>query len=87
MQNEGMETPCYVISSNGFRDSVSYQDDWCYGRSEYIGHDDDSRTARDIIKLDIREHFAERNGIPVYFVSDHGNIHRSRAIRLRKATK
>jgi hypothetical protein len=81
--SDDMTTPCYVISSNGFKDRVSYQDDWCYGRSEYIGAEDDRRTARDVIKLDIRAHWNERNGIPIYFVSDHGNVHRSRAIRLR----
>jgi hypothetical protein len=80
-----METPCYVISSNGFRDSVSYEDGWCYGPSEYIGCDDDTRAARDVIKADIRANWNERNSIPVYFVSDHGNVSRVRRITLRKA--
>jgi hypothetical protein len=78
-----METPCYVISDTGFKTNVSYQDDWCYGASKFIGtirHDED---ARELIKQDIREN-KERNGIPVYHVSDHGNIFRVRAIRLRK---
>ena len=88
-----METPCYVISSNGFRDSVSYKDDWCYGRSEHLGYATDfawnhrQETARDLIKADIRQHLDERNGLPIYTISDHGNTERVRAIRLRRSRK
>lgn len=74
-----MEGPCYVISSNGMRESAGYVDGWCYGPSEHLGYGDDPR---DIIKADIRKHW-ERNGIPCYFVSDHGNESRIRSIRLR----
>ena len=77
-------TPCYVISSNGFRDSVSYQDDWCYGKSRHVGTTGGDENPRDLIKADIRQRPSERNGIPVYHVSDHGNVMRVRAIRLRK---
>jgi hypothetical protein len=77
-------TPCYVISSNGFTDKVSYQDDWGNGRSEYIGTEGGRTTAHDLIKTDIRQHWTERNGIPVYFISDHGNEERIRAVRLRR---
>ena len=80
-----MDTPCYVISSNEFKDSMSYEDGWCYGPSEYLGTAVDWSDVRDIIKADIRKHFAERNGLPIYTVSDHGNEGRTRAIRLRKA--
>lgn len=80
---DDLETPCYVISSNGFRESVSYEDGWCYGPSRYIGHDTDSRTARDVIKLDIREQINERNGLPLYYISDHGNVSRLRRVTLR----
>ena len=81
-----MTTPCYVISSNGFRDSVSYVDNWCYGKSEYLGspREVDYGTTRSLIKDDIRRHFDERNGIPIYTISDHGNEGRTRAIRLRR---
>lgn len=79
-----METPCYVITSNGYRDSVSYQDDWCYGASSYIGKESETETARDLIKADIRAHWAERNGLPLYWVSDHGNVNRVRRVRLRR---
>lgn len=81
-----MITPCYVISSNGFSDSVSYQDDWCYAQSAYLGHSASDVRPEDIIKADIRRHWDERNGIPIYFISDHGNERRTRAIRLRRRT-
>ena len=77
------QTPCYVISSNGFVDTVSYVDDWCYGSSAYIGRETKGRSARELIKADIRRHWDERNGIPLYFVSDHGNESRARSIRLQ----
>jgi hypothetical protein len=78
------ETPCYVISSNGFRESVMYVDDWCYSKSGYIGTSADDDKLREMIKADIRAHWPERNGIPLYFVSDHGNESRLRSIRLRR---
>lgn len=80
-----LETPCYVISSNGFKDSISYEDDWCYGKSRYVGATGEGRdAAREIIKRDIRERFEERNGLPLYYVSDHGNIMRIRRVSLRR---
>jgi hypothetical protein len=78
-----METPCYVIASNGFRDSVSYEDGWCYGKGEFLGHALNDN-ARDIIKAHIRKAPKERNGIPLYSVSDHGNISKLRRITLRR---
>lgn len=81
--NEELETPCYIISTDGFRDTVSYKDDWCYGPSRHIATISNG-DARDRIKADIRECPGERNGLPIYFVSDHGNVSRRRAIRLRK---
>ena len=36
----------------------------------------------ELIKAHIRAR-PERNGIPLYYLSDHGNLHRGRAIRLR----
>jgi len=81
---EDMITPCYVVSSNGFKDSLSYQDGWCYGASQYLGTSSDDDEIRRLIKADIRAHYDERNGIPMYFVSDHGNISRRRAVRLRR---
>jgi hypothetical protein len=80
---DDIETPAYVITSNGFRDSVSYEDGWCYGKSRFIGSATGDN-ARDLIKADIRACPNERNGLPVYSVSDHGNVQRIRAIRLRK---
>lgn len=71
-------TPCYVIYSNGMRDTIEYRDDWCYAKTAQIG------TTRADIKRDIRKHWDERNGIPIYNVSDHGNVTRGRAIRLRR---
>ena len=79
-----MDTPCYVIASNGFREQVSYQDDWCYGRSEHLGSAVEWEDVREMIKAEIRRHWPERNGIPIYLVSDHGNVSRGRAIRLRR---
>ena len=76
------QTPCYVIRTNGFKDFVSYEDDWCYAGSTYLGAGEDD--PRDIIKADIRDHWNERNGLPIYFISDHGNEFRVRAIRLTK---
>ena len=80
----GMTTPCYVISSNGFKDSLSYEDDWAYGKSEWLGHTTEWDETRNLIKDDIRAHFDERNGIPIYSISDHGNESRVRSIRLRR---
>ena len=78
MKEEEPETPCYIIGPKG----VSYQDDWCYGSSAYLGDAQGDDEAREIIKAHIRER-PERNGIPLYYLSDHGNLHRGRAIRLR----
>jgi len=80
---EDFDRPCYVIASNGFRESVSYEDDWCYGKSRQLGTTSGDEDPRDTIKADIRKAPAERNGLPLYFVSDHGNVSRRRAIRLR----
>ena len=81
---KSIEYPCYIISSNGFRDSVSFQYDEGYGK--YVGQDDSETTSRDIIKTDIRTgaNWNERNGVPVYFVSDHGNLMQVRRVTLRK---
>lgn len=78
------EIPCYVIASDGFRESVSYQDDWCYGKSEHIGTVSGEENPRDLIKADIRRHFQERNRLPLYYVSDHGNMSRVRRVTLRR---
>jgi hypothetical protein len=78
-----IQGPAYVISSNGYKNTVSYIDDWCYGKTAHLGTvsvDD----PRQIIKRHIRERFDERNGLPLYFVSDHGNISRQRRVTLRK---
>jgi hypothetical protein len=79
-----LDTPCYVIRSDGFRDHVSYEDGWCYGRSRFLGTAAGDENPRDLIKADIRESFDDRNGLPVYFMSDHGNVSRARCVRLRK---
>jgi hypothetical protein len=81
--SEEFQTPCYVVESDGFRDSVAYVDGWCYGKSERIGTAVEWAEVRAMLHRDIRAHWTERNGIPVYTVSDHGNINRVRAIRLR----
>lgn len=73
-------TPCYVISSNGFKDRVSYQEEPDFGR--YIGMETPYISAHQLIHRDIREHW-DRNGSPVFFVSDHGNSQRIRTITLR----
>ena len=78
-----LQTPCYYIRSDGFRYHVSYEDGRCYGRSQFLGTYG-LRDPRDVIKADIRAHWDERNGIPLYVESDHGNVQRSRAIRLRR---
>jgi len=76
-----MVTPCYVIGDK----HVTYQDDWCYGRSMMLGSKPlDDVEARQWIKAHIRECPEERNGLPLYYVSDHGNVHKARAIRLRR---
>jgi hypothetical protein len=77
-----MIKPCYVIASNGFKSSVSYEDDWCYGRSRHLATV--ASGERDVIKADIRRQPDERNGLPIYSISDHGNVSRVRAIRLRR---
>lgn len=83
MNNE-LNAPCYVIaSSNGGRESVSYEDDWCYGKCEFLGIASNNN-ARDIIKRHILQAPNERNGLPLYYVNDHGNIIRQRPITLRK---
>lgn len=76
--SDGFERPCYVIGPKG----ASYEDGWCYGKSRYLGdaHDDDK--ARALIHADIRAN-PEQNGLPLFYLSDHGNVHRSRAITLR----
>lgn len=82
-----METPCYVIASDGYRESVSYQDDWCYGRSQFLGTVTELENARELIKDHIRQRPTERNGLPLYTVSDHGNENRARRITLRRLTR
>ena len=83
---EDFERPCYVIGDKG----VSYEDGWCYGPSRYLGRARDfalnhrTETEREIIKADIRKAMSERNGLPLYRVSDHGNVERVRAITLRR---
>jgi predicted molibdopterin-dependent oxidoreductase YjgC len=72
----------YVLSCNGMRTTLSYQGG-CWERSEFLGIVADDDEARAAIKAHIRRNFEMRNGCPVYVVSDHGNIHRRRAIRLR----
>ena len=73
-------TPCYVIGSQG----VGYEDEWAYGPSEWLGHASDWSDVKAHIKADIRRHWTERNGIPIYTISDHGNEERVRSIRLRR---
>ena len=79
---DDLETPCYLIASDGFRDHVSYVDGWCYGETRYIGST--AGNPREIVKADIRERFDERNRLPLYIQSDHGNVERVRRITLRK---
>lgn len=81
---EDFDRPCYVVSSNGFRDSVSYEDGWCYGPSRFLGTAVEESEIKTLIHADIRAKFEERNGLPLYFVSDHGNISRRRSVRLRR---
>lgn len=78
-----LQKPCYVISSNGFKDFVTYEDDWCFGPSRFLGQFVEYDDARNCIKADIRAQIGERNGLPLYTVSDHGNINRIRTIKLR----
>lgn len=73
--------PCFMISSNGMRDSVSLEETSGIGR--YLGREADGVTARDIIKSFIRSH-PDTNGLPLFYVSDHGNVSRMRRITLRK---
>jgi hypothetical protein len=75
------DTPCYVARSDGWRTHVSYQDDWCYGPSQHVAtlSVDDWRAT---VRADVRRH-PERNRIPLYWVSDHGNVNRVRRITLR----
>jgi hypothetical protein len=77
--SELVEGPAYVISDKG----VSYEDGWCYGPSRFLGRYGDDDDARALIHSDIRKAWSERNGLPLYYLSDHGNLHKSRAIRLR----
>ena len=77
---EDFERPCYVIGDKG----VSYEDGWCYGKSRWLGRASDDAQTREIIKADIRKAMSERNGLPLYRVSDHGNVVRVRAITLRR---
>jgi hypothetical protein len=74
-----METPCYVIGDKG----VSYEDGWCWGRTEVLGPAGSDAESRALIYAHIRQAPEERNGIRLYYLSDHGNLHRARAIRLR----
>lgn len=80
MDDNEMDRPCYVIGPKG----ASYEDGWCYGKSRYLGDAGGDDQARAMIHADIRAQPTERNGLPLYYLSDHGNLHRSRAIRLRK---
>lgn len=77
-----IEGPAYVYDDGTSR--LSYVDDWCYSATRYIGRYVEWESAREAIKADIRQAPAERNGLPIYTVSDHGNVGRTRAIRLRK---
>lgn len=77
---DGKVTPCYVIGPKG----VSYEDGWCYGASRYLGNAVEDGDARALIHADVRKAPGERNGLPLYYLSDHGNLHRSRAVRLRR---
>ncbi len=61
---------------------ASYEDGWCYGPSRYLGDAVDDAKARALIHTDIRQH-VERNGLPLFYLSDHGNAHRARAVTLR----
>lgn len=85
-----IDRPCYVISDTDTRrgTQVSYEDGWCYGKSEYLGEaraDDDPRA---IINQHARQKVDERNGLPVYYVSDHGNVDRRMCVRLgRRRTR
>lgn len=80
--NDAMDYPCFVISSNGFKDSVSLKED--PGLDRFLGSDASTgMETRDIIKDFIRRH-PDTNGLPLYFISDHGNIRRQRRVTLRK---
>jgi hypothetical protein len=81
---EQMIIPAYVISDTGYSCVVSYQDDWCYGKSRPLGRASSHEHARKLIKVDIRQGYDERNGLPVYHISDHGNLQRIRCVRLRR---
>lgn len=80
---DDIDTPAYVISSNGFVYSVSYEDGWSNGPSRYLDTVDTYEEAREAIKADIRRH-PDCNRLPLYSVSDHGNISRIRRVSLRK---
>jgi hypothetical protein len=73
---------CYVISCNGFRSEVAYFDG---DRGRYVGtvRPGTAATERALIAADIREH-PDRNGRPLFRVSDHGNISRARRVTLRR---
>lgn len=77
--------PCYIIDDGARGGSlVSYKDGWCYGPDRVLGRViDNEEEARDIIARDIREAFDERNGLPVFRVSDHGNVMQVRRVTLR----
>lgn len=82
-----IDGPAYIISdTNGWRITATYYDGWCYGPSAclYDERGGSHEAAREKIKRHIRQNPSERNSLPLYHVSDHGNVERRRAIRLRK---
>ena len=70
----------YTISSNGFRETISYDDE---GRARYVSTVAGDASWRDVVKDDIRQH-PDRNGAPCQYVSDHGNVSRVRRVTLRR---
>ncbi len=69
----------YTISSNGFRETVSYDDD---GRTVFVATVAGDHSWRDAVKADIRR-YPDRNGSPCQYVSDHGNVIPVRRVTLR----
>jgi hypothetical protein len=79
----------YVISCNGFRSEISYYDGERPIHVATVRPNVDSDTyaaERQAIADDIRSHH-DRNRMPLFFVSDHGNVSRRRRVTLRRLTR
>ena len=77
-----MEYPCYVIASDGMRLHASYRTE--NGEPHHLRTHAEDKVVRDAIKEHIRQDFQWRNRIPLYSVSDHGNVMQVRRITLRR---